>query len=164
MVAGLTVFATQSINALPSDSGVFTTLSPHTLITGRPNPDYDEILKLNFGDYVHTSMGPTHNDQTGRTCGAKALYPSRNTSKGWWFMSIVTGKVIHRSSWTKLPVPKEVVESIHAIANDQKQPLIGHNFKFERLPGDTIIDDLPATTDDNNYVTPNTTNSPPTGH
>ena len=42
----------KDVNQLPSNNGIPNTLSPSTLITGKPNPNFLEVITLNFGDYV----------------------------------------------------------------------------------------------------------------
>jgi hypothetical protein len=39
------------LNQIPADDGVSDTLSPNTIMTGNPNPDYNQ-LKLEFGTFV----------------------------------------------------------------------------------------------------------------
>merc|ERR1719203_847214 len=89
------------MNITAAENGLSQEISPTTLVTGDPPPSFNEICKLKFGDYVQTALGRTRNDQTARTIGAIALYPSGNTSGGWYFMSLLTGQVVHRYSWTK---------------------------------------------------------------
>jgi len=46
-------------NNLSAKIGLSKYLSPETLIVGTPAPDFNEIIKLNFGDYVQTYDGET---------------------------------------------------------------------------------------------------------
>ena len=124
-----------SINQLPSNNGLSNTLSPSTLITGEPTPDFNNIIKLNFGDYVLTPPGKTKNDQSPRRIGAIALYPSKNASGGWYFMSLVTGQILHRYSWEKLPIADDVINAVHAIADRQLQKPITNNFIYTTEKG-----------------------------
>lgn len=82
MVAGCAVYVNQLLNMIPSNSGISDIHSPSTLVTDEPAPDYHEVTKLRFGDYVHTTHGQTKNDNTSRTTGAIALYPSKNMTGG----------------------------------------------------------------------------------
>ena len=77
---------------------------------GVPNPTFDDVMKLNFGDYiqVHHSKEKT-NDNESRTTGAIVLYPSGNCQGSWYYMSLNTGKKIHRYQWTVLPLSKEAM-------------------------------------------------------
>ena len=47
------VFASiKNLNALPALNGVSNTLSPAALITGKSNLDFDNLLKIKYGDYA----------------------------------------------------------------------------------------------------------------
>ena len=86
MIAGCAMHTLKSINQLPSYNGLSRNLSPSTLVTGAAPPDFNAVTQLNFGDYVHTAYGKTRNDNTTRSVGAIALYPSGNSSGSWYFM------------------------------------------------------------------------------
>jgi len=135
MVAGAAMHALISINQLPSNNGLSNILSPSTLITGESTPDFNNIIKLNFGDYVLTPPGKTKNDQSPRRIGAIALYPSKNASRGWYFMSLVTGQILHRYSWIKLPIADDMINAVHAIADKQMQKPITDNFTYKSESG-----------------------------
>jgi len=83
-------------NNLPALNGASPDISPEKLITGLPPPDYKEVIKLNFGDYVQTYEGVTKTTNKSRYIGAIALYPSSNCTGSWYFMSLLTGKKIHK--------------------------------------------------------------------
>ena len=76
------------------------------------------MIKLNFGDYVqaHESNNVT-NDQSARTVDAIALYPRKDNN--WYFMSLDTGKRIHRYSWTPLPMGKEVIKRVEKLQKNE---------------------------------------------
>ena len=79
MVSGCVVKTIKDLNQLPSPNGLSDELSPSTLITGLPGPDFNHINELNFGDYVqaYKSRGATNTNRA-RTVGAIALYQSGN--------------------------------------------------------------------------------------
>jgi len=54
-------------------NGLSKHLSPETLIVGTPAPDLNEIIKLNFGDYVQTYDGETDSSNKSRYIGAISL-------------------------------------------------------------------------------------------
>ena len=62
-------------------------------------------------------------------------------------MSLLTGKVIHRRHWTTLPAGRDVLLRVRRIAEEQKQGVIGQNFKFESAIGNelTFNDNLEET-------------------
>ena len=130
MIVGCVMYVLKHVNHLPSRGGLSQDLSPATLITGDPTPSYQELTKLKFGDYVHTAYGKTTNDQTTRTVGAIALYPSGNTSGGWFFMSVLSGKVLHRYSWTKMTITQDVLQRLTDMAINEGQGLVGDYFKY----------------------------------
>ena len=96
MVCGCLIKVTKDLNMEIAGDGVSKELSPGTLITGRVNPSYKEIMALNFGDYVqaHVPASKTNKNES-RTTGCIALYPSRNGHGSWWFMSLDTGRRVH---------------------------------------------------------------------
>lgn len=55
-------------------------------------------------------------------------------------MSLLTGQVIHRYSWTKLPASADVIKQVKCIAEEQGQGLIGRNFKYTYSKGGDDID------------------------
>ena len=79
------------LNNLPADDGISDTMSPNTLVTGAHNLDYNELVKLQFGDYVqvHQERQITNSNES-RSVGAIALYPSGNAQHTWYFMSLNT--------------------------------------------------------------------------
>jgi len=141
MVKGAQVHSIHRRNNLPAENGVSKDLSPETLITGLPPPDYNEIVKLNFGDYVQTYEGETKNTNKSRHIGAIALFPSPSGHGSWYFMSLLTGKKIHRNSWTILPATEDVVQRVNQLAKDQGQPPVDSNFKYEWGEEDGFINE-----------------------
>ena len=77
MVTGCVVKFNKDLNQLPPDDSISKYLSPDTLVTGRPAPNYNEVSKINFGNYVQTYKvkGKTNTPKS-RTVGAINLYPS----------------------------------------------------------------------------------------
>ena len=130
MVVGCAVYTTKMLNNLPCENGLSDTLSPATLITGKPPPSYKKITKLKFGDYVEIPYEETRNDNTTRTMEGIALYPSDNSSGGWYFMSLITGYPVHKYTWTIRPASDLVLLKVKEIAQKQNQNLIGRNFKY----------------------------------
>ena len=74
MVSGMVTHIIKSLNQLPSETGIDNHLSPSALITGSSAPDFNSIMKLNYGDYVQTYEPTTNtNDQSSRTVGADKI-------------------------------------------------------------------------------------------
>jgi hypothetical protein len=75
MIEALVYHAAKGLNQFPAKNGISDTLSPLTIMTGRANPDYNE-LKLEFGSYVQVFEDNTpSNTTTSRNTGAIVLNP-----------------------------------------------------------------------------------------
>ena len=132
MVRGCVTKVTKDLNDAPSDVGVSKGISPPSFIAGRPTPDYNRITELNFGDYVQAfPVRKKTNDNEERGVGAIALYPSGNAQNEWIFMSLLTGKEIHRFQWDLVPITEDVIARVEEIALGEGQPLVVSNFKYE---------------------------------
>ena len=101
----------KDLKYLPSTNGLSNEIIPSTMITGKPGPDYNQICKLNFGDYVqaYRRNGATNTNKA-MSVGAIALFPSGNDQNWLYFMSLATGKIIHCYQWDVLPVSEDVIE------------------------------------------------------
>ena len=159
MVCGCLIKVTKDLNMEIAEDGVSKELSPGMLITGRVNPSYKEIMALNFGDYVqaHVPASKTNNNES-RTTGCIALYPSRNGQGSWYFMSLDTGKRVHRYSWDVLPMSNDVISRVDALGKQEGQPMVASNFvfKWDQKGEDLGYDSDPEDEDnvDYDYVIP----------
>jgi hypothetical protein len=124
------------LNAFPHSDGVSNTLSPRYLLTGR-HLDYKKHVRTEFGGYVQTHEQHS-NDMNARTLGAICLGPSGNEQGGHYFMSISTGKRIHRHWWNELPMPDDVIDRVNQLGRRQNMPRI---LSFADRYGLAIIDD-----------------------
>ena len=99
LVTGCVNYNLKRLNNLPADDGISSTMSPNTLVTGAQCPNYDELVKLHFGDYVqvHQEKRVTNNNKP-RSVGAIALYPLGGAQHTWHFMSLNTSKRLHRQN------------------------------------------------------------------
>ena len=105
------------LNMFPRTGGISKTLSPRTLLTGQ-TWSYTTHCKLEFGDYVQTHE-EHDNSMAVRTIGAIALRPTGNTQGGYFFFSLTTGRVLNRGRWTSLPMPNEVIDRVHRMAQQE---------------------------------------------
>ena len=122
MIKGSITKRVKDLNQLPSNSGISNTLSPSTLITGKPSPGFLEVITLNFRDYVQVyNAKKITNTNKSRAVGAITLYPSGNDVGGWYFMSLAAGKEIHRNGWTELPMGDEVLQRVKHVALKEGQ-------------------------------------------
>jgi hypothetical protein len=134
--------ANKSLNQFPTKKGVSDTLSPLTIMTGRPNPNHND-MKIEFGAYaqVYEDGGPT-NTVRARTTGPIALTPTGNAQGGYYFLSLTTGRKLSRQQWDELPMPDGVIATVERIAQTDNQPLVGQGAPlFEWSPSVPIEDD-----------------------
>jgi hypothetical protein len=125
-----------ALNSLPWESGVSQDMSPLSIVTGLPPPDYHD-MRLEFGSYVqvHLNNVPS-NTMKSRTVGAIALTPTGGRRGEYNFMSLATGANVTSSSWTLLPIPDDTIARVEAIAHKEGQPLIQkQGLVFEWSPG-----------------------------
>jgi len=130
MVKELVLNSAKGLNQFPAQNGISDTLSPLTILTGRPNPNYND-LKLEFGSYVQVfeDNNPT-NTTASQNTGAIALNPTGNTSGDYFFMSLTTGRCLSRHQW--IPMTDAVIARVEAMAEAEGQPLIaGGALAFE---------------------------------
>ena len=102
------------LNAFPHRDGVSDTISPRTLMTGK-HIDFNKHCSLEFGEYVQAHE-EHDNSMATRATGAIALRPSGNDQGGYYFYSLSTGHRLHRSAWTPLNMPNEVIARVHTLA------------------------------------------------
>jgi hypothetical protein len=102
------------LNAFPHRLGISKSLSPRTIITGQ-EIDYTKHCRVQFGQYVQTHE-KHNNTMTPRTNGALALRPTGNKQGGHYFYSLMSGRRLHRTHWTELPMPTEVKDRVHNLA------------------------------------------------
>ena len=129
-------FVTRSRNQFAAPDGISTTLSPLTIVTGVPPPDYSH-MKLQFGSYVQVfnDNQPT-NSMAPRTTGAIALSSVGNSKGDFYFLNLDTGDKLQRHQWTALPMPAEVIHQVSFLAKKEGQPLLKDKcLLFEKRPG-----------------------------
>jgi hypothetical protein len=80
MVKSIVKHSVTCLNQLPADNGISTTMSPHTIMTGKRNPEYND-LKIELGTYVQVYETRTFSSNTlkSRTTGAITLTYTSNT-------------------------------------------------------------------------------------
>ena len=83
------------------------------------------------------------NSNEPRSVKAIALYPSGNAQHTWYFMSLNTGKRLHRRNWTPLPMGEEIITRVHALVEKKGRSRVTNNFNFEWRPG-TVIKEPPS--------------------
>ena len=112
MVIELNNYIAHYLNAFPAKGGVSMNQPPGTIVTGI-SINCKKHCRLEFGQYVQVHEENTpRNSMQARSSGAIALGPDHGQSGGYYFMSLNTGKRIHRRSWTELPMPNGVVKRV----------------------------------------------------
>jgi hypothetical protein len=124
MIKGAVRFAVKALNQFPAEDGISDVLSPVTIVTGLPAPDYNH-LQLDFGEYVTVfeDNNPT-NTNAPRVVDAIALHHTGNAQGGYYFMSLATGERVSRSQYTKLPITQRVIDAVEHLALQQQQPAL----------------------------------------
>ncbi|GAX21402.1 hypothetical protein FisN_28Lu124 [Fistulifera solaris] len=155
MLVELVYFCIYWLNSFPPKDGVSDTISPRTLLTGQ-HVDYTAHCQLEFGEYVQTKEDHSNNMEP-RAIGAIALRPSGNAQGGYYFLNLKSGERIHRYSWTRVAMPDEVIDRVHALARRSKniRGLIfgdrnNHTTLLDHHGSDTDADDA----DDASYHPP----------
>ena len=131
------------LNAFPSKNGISKVLSPSTIVTGSPKPDFSKE-KIAWGSYA-MAYTQTSNNMQSRSIPAIALCES-NERGGHYFMSLYSGKEIHSYKWKELPINDEVIDRVHELAISEKQKvLLEQTPLFEWRPGilfDDVLEDV----------------------
>ena len=134
------------LNMFPRQGGISKTLSPRALLTGQ-TWSYTTHCKLEFGDYVQTHE-EHDNSMATRTIGAIALRPTGNTQGGYFFFSLSTGRVLNRGRWTSLPMPNEVIDRVHRMAQQEHG---NRGLLFEDRDHNPLVDPHDDGEDDSTY-------------
>ena len=160
MVIGCVIFSTKSLNNEIGMSILLSKVSPSALITGQPQQNYNEVTLLIFCEYVEVcSVGSVTNTNEERTTSAIVLYLFGNLEKDWMFLSLNTGRVLHRHQWKRLPISDWITNRVYVMATKESQQYVSSNFKYEwnkdneddASIADTIVSvEVSEATDDDN--------------
>jgi hypothetical protein len=133
--------AVSCLNMFPWANGISALLSPTSIVTGLPPPDFLH-MRIEFGSYaqVFEDNNPT-NTPRARTLGAIALNPTGNAQGDFFFMSLATGARISRHNWTELPITDTAIARVEALAFQDEQPLIQARGLVVEWRHDQPIDD-----------------------
>ena len=136
MVRSLLESVVDLLNHFPSKNSVSKTMSPATIVEGKPRLDLSQ-KRLPFGAYAQAWVG-TYNNMTSRSIEGIALQAS-NLHGGFYFMSLETGKEINCYKWEELPITNAVISRVKELAEIEKQPKIHKGqLPFEWAPGQLI--------------------------
>lgn len=155
MTIHLVFGTTQMLNYFPTSTGISSTLSPKTIMSGE-TLDFKKHLQLPFGTYVQVHEDDTpRNSMAQRTRGAIALGPSGNIQGGYKFMALDSGKKIVRRSWDVIPMPDVVIKRVNELGKGQPETLTfcdrhGNVIGDTEIPGVEFGDEI----DDDEYYHP----------
>lgn len=128
------------LNAFPHHNGISPNLSPRAIIIGDA-VDYHSHCRFEYGQYVQTHE-EHDNTMLTRTTGAIALRPTGNHQGGFYFMSLTTGRILNQQHATTLPMPAEVIQRMHQLADAQEAvPELIFGNRDNRLLAHEIEDD-----------------------
>ena len=149
MVTEITKHTVQCLNRFPWKNGISREMSPSTLVTGKPMPDYNN-MRIEFGAYAQVFEDNTPTNTTkSRTVGAIALTATGNASGDYYFLSLATGARLSRHDWVEVPITDTAIARVEALAANEGQPLIQEQgLVVEWGPNQPIDDDEY----DRNYV------------
>jgi hypothetical protein len=102
-------------NQFPAKDGISDKLSPLTIIHGNGPPDFNK-MKFEFGAYGQAfQSNKITNTNTTRAVGAIALSMTPNKNGEYKFMSLSTGRLIHRKQFKVLPITDDVIKRVHEL-------------------------------------------------
>ena len=134
------------LNCIPTK---FTNYSPARIMKDRVI-DYKIHCKHQFGEYVQVVMKSTSLIEVERTVDALAAYPTGNEQGTWRYYNITTGKPISHKKGTNVPVPEQLPDRIHALAENEPEDFIildNHGNVF--VSDEDLVDD---SSDDNDSI------------
>jgi hypothetical protein len=105
------------LNGFPNADGISATMSPRSIITGY-QVNFEKHCKHKYCEYVQTHE-EHDNSLASRTVGAIAMRPTGNFQGSYVFCSLRTGRTIVRNRWTKLPMPREVINYVHSLCSKE---------------------------------------------
>ena len=141
VVVSVVADVVRCLNMLPAPTGVSPTLSPLSIVTGAPAPDYAS-MKLEFGSYVQLfdDADPT-NTLRSRTFGAISLTPTGNLGGDYFFLSLASGARVSRHRYQALPIPDTAIARVEALAKSENQPFLQERGLVVEWRPDHPIDD-----------------------
>ena len=126
-------------NFMTPEDYVSNTLGSASIVTGRTY-DYNMLCGEGsiYGEYVQTNK-KTDNSIKERTVSAITMRLTGNTQGSFYYYSLATGRRLRRGRCTPLPMPQEVIDQVHAIAEKQNAP---ERFTYTRCDG-SVFEEIP---------------------
>ena len=130
-------FVVRLRNSIPVD-GSGSALTPREMFTG-VKLDRKIDIRLPFGTYVQTAEPETDRSMKMRTRGAISLYSVGNNEGSVKFFDLTTKRIISRTSWTEIPMPKEVIDYINSLSSVDDGTRVPRNPDF--MIGNRLLQD-----------------------
>ena len=125
-------------------------------------PDYNTRCKLQVGTYCEVQEDPKPtNSQLSRTVSALALEPAGNLQGRYKFLSLKTGQVINRYSWSEIPAPQSIINRVQKLAKEEQKISNDNPLPplFEFTYQDKVIEDEGPTIINEGAINPDNINS-----
>jgi hypothetical protein len=108
------------------------------MIIHKKNLDYSKHCGISFGTYVQAHNEPTHsNSEQLRKLDCIYLRYLNNKQGGHELLDLQTGATITRQNVTPLPMTQNIINIVHALADNEKMPT---GFKITSRDGTTLHD------------------------
>ena len=117
-------FVVMWISAFPVKSGLSTTYSPQTIMTGTIL-DWTKHYKVEFGAYCefHEEHSPMTNNRIyyARNCRIIFFEPTSNFQVSYTFLRLKTDNCINHNKFSVFPMPDSVVKRVEELATIDTQ-------------------------------------------
>ena len=123
MVKELTKHGIQCLNQFPWKNGVSQEMSPNSIVTGKPTPDYNN-MRIEFGAYaqVFEDNDPTNRNKSSLV-GAITLTDTGNNS-GKYYLCLLPLSSHIEAQVAELPITDTAIAHVEVLAANEGQLLI----------------------------------------
>jgi hypothetical protein len=114
--------STKKLNFFPAANGISPYYSPRMIIH-HETLDYNKHCLIPFGSYVQAHNEPEpFNSQLPRRLDCIYLRYMNNKQGGHALLDLRTGSIIHRRVVTQVPMGRDVIDLVHAMADHDNMP------------------------------------------
>ena len=122
MIKILAMESTKKLIFFPAANGISPYFSPRMIIH-HETLDYNKHCLIPFGSYVQAHNEPEpSNSQLPRTLDCIYLRYMNNKQGGHELLDLRTGSIIHRRVVTQVPMGRDVIDLVHAMADRDNMP------------------------------------------
>ena len=133
----MTMESARKLNFFPAKGGISPYYSPR-MIMHHVNLDYNKHCAIPFGTYVQAVDDPDpKNTQAPRTLDCLYMRSNDNYQGGHELLDLRTGRAITRHKVRIVPITKNIIDLVHAMADRDKMPT---GLKIETRSGMVIYD------------------------